>query len=37
MQGAILDGPYDVRVEERDAPKIVVPTDAVIRMTATRT
>jgi threonine dehydrogenase-like Zn-dependent dehydrogenase len=35
MQGAILYGPRDVRFEERDAPKIIKPTDAVIRMSAT--
>ena len=30
----ILYGPRDVRFEERDAPKIIHPTDAVIRMSA---
>lgn len=35
MRGAILYGPRDVRFEERDAPKILNPTDAVIRMSAT--
>ena len=35
MKGAVLYGPRDVRFEERDAPKIIKPTDAVIRMSAT--
>jgi threonine dehydrogenase-like Zn-dependent dehydrogenase len=35
MRGAILYGPGDVRFEERDAPKIVEPTDAIIRIAAT--
>ena len=34
MRGAILYGPRDVRFEERPAPKIVQPTDAVIRISA---
>jgi threonine dehydrogenase-like Zn-dependent dehydrogenase len=35
MRGAVLYAPRDVRFEERDAPKIIEPTDAVIRMSAT--
>src|SRR5437762_1006632 len=35
MRGAVLHGARDVRFEERDAPKIIEPTDAVIRMSAT--
>lgn len=35
MRGAVLHGPRDVRFEERDAPKITKPTDAVIRISAT--
>src|SRR4051794_25875464 len=35
MRGAILYGPYDVRFEERPDPRIIEPTDAIIRMTAT--
>nr|WTB12017.1 zinc-dependent alcohol dehydrogenase family protein [Streptomyces antimycoticus] len=35
MRGAILYGPKDVRVEERDTPRILKPTDAVIRTFAT--
>src|SRR5213594_786320 len=35
MQGAILYGPRDVRFEERAAPRIIEPTDAVIKMSAT--
>src|SRR5438552_3752489 len=35
MRGAVLYAPGDVRFEERDAPKIVEPTDAIIRMSAT--
>ena len=32
MQGAVLYGPRDVRFEERDDPKIIKPTDAIIRI-----
>jgi threonine dehydrogenase-like Zn-dependent dehydrogenase len=35
MRGAILYAPRDVRVEERDDPRIINPTDAVIRIAAT--
>src|SRR3989475_8663855 len=35
MNGAVLYAPGDVRFEERDAPTIVKPTDAIIRMSAT--
>jgi threonine dehydrogenase-like Zn-dependent dehydrogenase len=35
MQGAVLHSPGDVRFEERTTPRIVKPTDAVIRMSAT--
>ena len=35
MQGAVLYGPRDVRFEERDAPTIIKPTDAIIRISAT--
>src|SRR4051794_19759676 len=35
MHGAVLYGPRDVRFEERDAPTITRPTDAVIRLSAT--
>lgn len=35
MRGAVLYGPRDVRFEERAAPTIVKPTDAVIRVSAT--
>jgi threonine dehydrogenase-like Zn-dependent dehydrogenase len=34
MRGAMMHGPGDVRVEERDEPRIVEPTDAVIRVAA---
>ena len=34
MRGAVMYGPGDVRVEERDEPQIVEPTDAVIRVSA---
>src|SRR6185437_8149227 len=34
MQGAVLYGPGDVRFEEREAPKITKPTDAIIRLSA---
>ncbi len=35
MRGAVLCGPRDVRFEERDVPKIIKPTDAIIRISAT--
>src|ERR687883_132590 len=35
MKGAILHGPGDVRVEAREDPKILKPTDAIIRLSAT--
>src|SRR5436309_9134323 len=35
MRGAVLYGPRDVRFEDRETPKIVEPTDAVIRIVAT--
>ena len=35
MKGTVLYGPRDVRFEERDAPKITKPTDAIIRISAT--
>src|SRR5437773_10581124 len=35
MKGAVLYGPRDIRLEERDAPKIVEPTDAILRLSAT--
>ena len=35
MKGTILYGPRDIRFEERDEPKIIEPTDAIIRITAT--
>src|SRR3954462_1193784 len=35
MRGVVMYGPGDVRVEEREDPKIIEPTDAVIRLTAT--
>jgi len=35
MRGAVLYGPRDVRFEERDAPTIIEPTDAIIRISAT--
>src|ERR1700746_2763114 len=34
MRGAVLYGPRDVRFEERQAPRVVEPTDAVIRISA---
>jgi threonine dehydrogenase-like Zn-dependent dehydrogenase len=34
MLGAVMHAPGDVRVEEREAPRIVEPTDAVIRVSA---
>src|SRR5438128_4995498 len=35
MKGAVLYGPRDVRFEDRGTPKIVEPTDAIIRISAT--
>jgi threonine dehydrogenase-like Zn-dependent dehydrogenase len=35
MKGAILHGPHDVRIEQRDDPTIIEPTDAIIRLSAT--
>jgi threonine dehydrogenase-like Zn-dependent dehydrogenase len=34
MRGAVLYGPGDLRFEERDAPRITKPTDAIIRIAA---
>jgi threonine dehydrogenase-like Zn-dependent dehydrogenase len=34
VRGALMYGPGDVRVEEREAPRIVEPTDAIIRVSA---
>lgn len=35
MRQVVMHGPGDVRVEERDDPRIVEPTDAIIRLSAT--
>jgi threonine dehydrogenase-like Zn-dependent dehydrogenase len=35
MKGAVLHGARDVRFEERDAPAIIEPTDAIVRLSAT--
>src|SRR5438445_5770522 len=35
MRGAVLYGPRNVRFEQRDDPKILKPSDAIIRMSAT--
>ncbi|MHA6797921.1 zinc-dependent alcohol dehydrogenase family protein [Bounagaea algeriensis] len=35
MRGAVLHAPGDVRVEDRDAPTLLAPTDAIIRPSAT--
>jgi threonine dehydrogenase-like Zn-dependent dehydrogenase len=35
VRGTVLYGPRDVRFEERTAPTIMKPTDAIIRITAT--
>src|SRR5260370_8011897 len=35
MRGGVVDGPRDVRFEERNARRIIKPTDAIIRMSAT--
>ena len=35
MKATVLYGPRDVRFEERETPKIIKPTDAIIRISAT--
>src|SRR3954454_813640 len=35
MRGAVLHGPGDIRLETRDDPRIIEPTDAIIRLSAT--
>ncbi|MFR9779590.1 zinc-dependent alcohol dehydrogenase family protein [Micromonospora sp. MS34] len=35
MRGTVLHAPRDIRVEQRDDPKITTPTDAIIRVTTT--
>jgi threonine dehydrogenase-like Zn-dependent dehydrogenase len=35
MRGAVLYGPRDIRFEERDAPKIIQSTDAIVELSAT--
>jgi hypothetical protein len=35
MKGTVLYSPRDVRFEERDEPKMIEPTDAIIRISAT--
>ena len=35
MRGVVMYGPGDVRVEDREDPTIVEPTDAIIRLAAT--
>jgi threonine dehydrogenase-like Zn-dependent dehydrogenase len=35
MRGAVLHGPHDVRFEERADPRIIEPTDAILRLSAT--
>src|SRR5215471_8490118 len=35
MRGAVIHGPRDIRFEERESPRIIQPTDAIIRMSAT--
>src|SRR5437763_424270 len=35
MKGTVLYGPGDVRFEEREAPKIIKPTDAIVRISVT--
>ena len=35
MRGTVLHGPRDIRFEERAAPSVVKPTDAIVRITAT--
>lgn len=35
MKGTVLYGPRDIRFEHRDDPKIIEPTDAILRLAAT--
>ena len=35
MRGTVLYGPRDIRFEDRETPKVVEPTDAVIRIATT--
>jgi threonine dehydrogenase-like Zn-dependent dehydrogenase len=35
MRGVVMYAPGDVRVEERENPRIIDPTDAIVRLTAT--
>jgi threonine dehydrogenase-like Zn-dependent dehydrogenase len=35
MRGVVMEAPGDVRVEDREDPRVVEPTDAVIRLAAT--
>ena len=35
MRLAVIYGPRDVRFEEREAPKIIQPIDAIIKISAT--
>jgi threonine dehydrogenase-like Zn-dependent dehydrogenase len=35
MRGAVMHAPGDVRVEEREDPQIIAPTDAILRLSAT--
>src|SRR5438876_7338126 len=35
MRGAVLYAPHDVRIDDRPDPKIIEPTDAIIRLSAT--
>ncbi len=35
MRGAVLYAPGDVRVEDRDDPRVIEPTDAILRLSAT--
>src|SRR3954454_20625326 len=35
MRGAVLHAPRDIRMETRDDPRIIEPTDAIIRLSAT--
>ena len=35
MRGTVLYGPGDIRFEDREAPRVEAPTDAVIRIAAT--
>ena len=35
MRAVVFKGPFDVAVEDRPVPKIIEPTDAIVKISAT--